>query len=154
MRSASVIPVPVLRGFAALVLGASAWIGVRALARDFDRAFHEAGTSIFPASVTRQLDAIRARVPAGESILLLAASRTDGPWWARLLQRALYPRNAVVVRYEPLPADELAQLNRAWRFGYCVLLSPEPSSPVLSNREDLGTLPGLSDHVWLGAFAP
>jgi hypothetical protein len=143
-----------LRGLAALVLGASAWIGVRALVHDFDLAFHEAGKSVFPPSVARQLDAIRARVPAGDSLLLLAASRTDGPWWARLFQRALYPRNSLVVRYEPLPADELAQLNRVWRFRHGVLLSREPSSLVLSSREDLGSLPGLSDHVWLGDFAP
>lgn len=154
MRSTSVIPVPVLRGFAALVLGASLWTGVRALAHDFDRAFHEAGRSVFPSSVVRQLDAIRARVPPGAPVLLISASRTEGAWWARLFQRALYPRNAVVVRYQPLPAAELEQLNRAWRFGYGLLLSPEPSSLTLSNREDLGILPTLPNHVWLGAFAP
>jgi hypothetical protein len=136
------------------VIGASLWTGARALARDFDRAFHVAGRSVFPPSVTRQLDAIRSRVPAGASVLLLSASATDGAWWARLFQRALYPRNIVVVRYEPLYADELARSNQAWRFGYGVLLSPEPSSLVLTNREDLGILPALPDRVWLGDFSP
>lgn len=145
---------PVLRGFAALVLGASVWTGVRALARDFDRAFHVAGKSVFPPSVVSQLDAIRARVPPGAAVLLLSASNTDGSWWARLFQRALYPRNVVVVRYEPLPRNQLVRLGREWRFSWGLLLAPEPSSLVLSDREDLGNLPAMPDRVWLGAFSP
>ncbi len=154
MRSTSIIPVPALRGLAALVLGASLWTGARALVRDFDRAFHEAGRSVFPPSVVRQLDAIRARVPAGASLLLFSASNTEGAWWARLFQRALYPRNVVVVRYLQPSREELARLNRAWRFGYGLLLSPEPSPLGLSRPEDLGILPTLPDHVFLGDFPP
>ena len=143
-----------LRGFAALVIGASLCSGVRALARDFDRAFHVGGRSVFPASMVRQLDAIRARVPPGGSILLLSASSTDGAWWARAFQRALYPRNVVVVRYEPLPGPQLARLHREWRFGWGLLLAPERSSLALTNPEDLGNLPALPDRVWLGNLGP
>lgn len=101
-----------------------------------------------------QLESIRAKVPPGATLLLLSASSTDGAWWARLFQRALYPRNVVIVRYEPLPQDELVRLHRDWRFGWGLLLAPEASSRILSDREDLGTLPGLPDRVWLGAFPP
>jgi hypothetical protein len=136
------------------VLGASLWVGVRALARDFDQAFHVAGKSIYPPSVVLQIDAIRTRVPAGDSVLLVSASHTDGAWWARLLQRALYPRNVVVVRYEPLPPNELARLCQRWRFRHGLLLAPEGSSLALTAREDLGPLPALPDRVWLGRLSP
>lgn len=143
-----------LRGIAALVIGASLWSGVRALARDFDRAFYVAGRSVFPPSIVEQVDAIRVRVPPEGSVLLLSASSTDGAWWAREFQRALYPRNVVVVRYEPLPKAQLARLHREWRFGWGLILAPDPSSLALTGREDLGNLPALPDRVWLGRFTP
>jgi hypothetical protein len=139
---------------AALVVGASLLAGVRALARDYDRAFHVAGKSVFPPGVARQVDAIRARVPAGASVLLLSASSTDGSWWARLFQRALYPRNPIVVRYEPLPSAQLARLRREWGLGWGLLLAPDASSLPFADREDLGTLPAMPDRVWLGPLTP
>ena len=154
MRRTSNVPVPLLRGIAALVICASIWTGARALARDFDRAFHVAGKGVFPPSVARQIDAIRATVPPRDAVLLLSASATDGAWWARLFQRALYPRNVVVVRYEPLVASDAARLRGDWHPRWALLLSPDGSSLALSDREDLGPLPAMPDHVWLGALAP
>jgi hypothetical protein len=135
-------------------MGASLWVGVRALAADFDLAFHVAGRSVFPPSIVRQLDAIRAKVPPGAPILLLSASSTDGSWWTRLFQRALYPRNVVIVRYEPLPPDALSRLRRDWRCGWGLVLAKEPTSVALANPEDLGNLPGMPDRVWLGMLPP
>ncbi len=154
MRSPSLLPVPVLRGLAAAVLGASLWCGVRALARDYDRAFHVAGHSVFPESVVHQIDAIRRAVPPGQSILLLSESHDDGAWYTRLFQRALYPRNRVVVRYQPLGAALFARDRKDWAIGWGLLLAPEASALPLDRPVDLGTLPAMPDRVWLAPLKP
>ena len=149
----AIVSVPVLRAAAALVLLASLVSGTRALVRAYDRAFHEAGLSVFPPSVVRQIEQVRAEVPPGEGILLVSASNTDGSWYTRLFQRALYPRNAVVVRYLPLSGSDASALRRTRPLRYGVSLSPAPAALDFATVRDLGALPAMPDHVWIGALA-
>jgi hypothetical protein len=133
---------------------ASLLCGVRAVARDATRALRDAGPSNFPATVTRQLDEIRREIPAGETILLVSASATDGAWYTRLFQRALYPRNEVVVRYLPFSSGDADQLRSKWSIRFGIELAPEPSSLAFAEHRDLGPLPAMPDRVFLGVLAP
>ena len=51
------------------------------------------------------MDAVRAALPPGAPLLLVAGS--GDAWHARLWQRGLYPRNTVIVRFEPWNATAL-----------------------------------------------
>lgn len=143
-----------MRAAGAVVLVASLVCGVRARSRDATRAFRDAGPSNFPSTVTRQIDEIRREVPAGETILLVSASATDGAWYTRLFQRALYPRNDVVVRYLPLSSRDADGLRRKWSIRHGVELAPEPSSLAFTEHRDLGPLPAMPDRVFIGVLAP
>jgi hypothetical protein len=117
-------------------------------------AFRDAGPSVFPATVTRQLEEIRGKIPAGETILLVSASATDGAWYTRLFQRALYPRNDVVVRYPPFSRQDEGVLRRKWPIHFGVELAPEPSRLDFADHRDLGPLPAMPDRVFIGTLAP
>jgi hypothetical protein len=121
---------------------------------DATNAFRNAGPSVFPDSVIRQVEEIRREVPPGESILLVSESRTDGSWYTRLFQRALYPRNDVVVRYLPLSPRDVASVRRVWSILHGLEFDAAPSSLGLQHPEDLGALPAMPDHVFLGSVAP
>ncbi|HKD18961.1 MAG TPA: hypothetical protein VKG23_14000 [Thermoanaerobaculia bacterium] len=150
----ALVPRPILRGAGALVLTASVVCGVRAMVYDATNAFRNAGPSVFPDSVIRQVDEIRREVAPGESILLVSASQTDGSWYTRLFQRALYPRNDVVVRYLPLSARDVASVRRVWSIHHGLELDTAPKSLALQHPEDLGALPAMPDHAFLGSVTP
>jgi hypothetical protein len=150
----ALVPAPILRSAAALVVGASLVAGVKADLADTVIAFRDAGPSVFHPSVSRQIDEIRQEVPAGETILLVSASRTDGSWYTRLFQRALYPRNDVIVRYLPFTSAEAERVRRAWPIRYGIVFDVAPSSLDLLDRRDLGALPAMPDHVFFGKLAP
>jgi hypothetical protein len=147
-------PHPILRGAGALVLTASAVCGVRAMVGDATTAFRDAGPSVFPDSVIRQVEEIRRDVPPGEAILLVSESHTDGAWYTRLFQRALYPRNDVVVRYLPLSPGKVASVRRIWSIHNGLEFDATPSSLALQHPKDLGALPAMPDHVFLGSVTP
>ena len=73
---------------------------------------------------------VRGSLPAGASLLLVATA--DEAWHARLWQRALYPEHTVIVRYEPLRADELKRLRDQYAIHHAVSLGrrvrPTPAS--------------------------
>lgn len=152
--SRAFVPLPILRGAAAIFVAAALWTGTRALYLDLTLAFRDAGPSNIPASVRRQIESIERRVPAGAPILLVSPPLGDDLWWTRLFQRALYPRHATLIRYAPplTPADADA-LRRHWsiRYGLAFGAAPSPDLGFL-RAENLGTLPGASDGVWLGAM--
>ncbi len=149
----ALVPLPILRGIAALVALASLLAGGAALYRDLTIAFRDAGPSVFGPTVRQQLDTLRDRLPAGAPLLLVSASRTDGSWYARLFQRGLYPRNPVVVRYLPLaPAAERAAIAR-WSVRHGLAIGNPPPDLGFAGHEDLGTLPALTDRLWLGELA-
>jgi hypothetical protein len=152
--SRPILPVPVLRIIAILVVAASVVTGAIAMRKDVRIAFRDAGPSEFPASVNLQVEAITRGMPPGAGLLLLSQSHDDGAWYARLFQRALYPRNVVVVRYVPLTGPERDLLRRQWSLGYGLAMGVPPPDVGFLAHEDLGTLPALPDRVWFGKIGP
>jgi hypothetical protein len=150
----AIAPIPLIRGAAAAVLAASLAAGVVSIARDLRVAFREAGPSNVPASIRRQIELIQKSVPPGEPILLVSATLPDELWYTRLLQRALYPRNAIIIRYQPLAHDDAASLRRRWSIRHGIALDASPPDIGFRDAEDLGSLPALSHRVWLGELAP
>lgn len=149
-----IVPLPLLRGAAAIVLAASFVAGGRALYRDLTIAFRDAGPSNIPSSVRRQIETVEAKVPPGARILLVSPEATDELWYTRLFQRAFYPRNAVIIRYLPLARPAADALRRRWTIGYGIAFRSEAIDLGFLGAEDLGTLPGSSDRVWAGEMAP
>ena len=119
---------------------------------DLHVAFRDAGPSVFTPGDRKQMDAVRASLPAHASLLLVATG--DEAWHARLWQRALYPDHTVIVRYEPLRADELRQFRDQYSIHYAVSLGNVPPDPGFRAHEDLGALPGRTARVWFGELAP
>ena len=147
------VPVPILRAAAALVLAAGLVSGALAFYRDFHVAFVETSRSNVPASIARQIAEIEARVPAGEPLLLVSETRTEELWYARLLQRLFYPRNAVLIRYAPLTRADAEALRRRWSIRYGLALAVRPPDLAFEDAADLGALPAMDHHVWFGAMS-
>ena len=150
----ALVPLPVLGGLAALVAAASLGVGGIALYRDLRAAFRDSGPSVFAASVAGQIQAIRHSVPPGASILLTAADDSDGKWYGLLFQRALFPRNRVIVRYLPLSRADMQPLVTLYSIRYALAVGPPASNAGFRVRADLGPLPGLPYGVSFGEFAP
>jgi len=120
---------------AALVAGSALLAGVHMLQSDLVVTFRDEDPRVFSPAFLRQLSRAREIAPARARILLVAGA--DDAWRARLWQRALYPRNAVVVRYRPLPpGDELERLRRLSDF-VLALGTGNPEIP-LTSEERLG----------------
>jgi hypothetical protein len=137
---------------AALVVGASLFTGARAIVADLRTAFRDAGPSVFTPRDRKQMGTVRDSLPAGASLLLVATA--DEAWHARLWQRALYPDHTVIVRYEPLRADELQRLRDQYAIHHAISLGDAPPDPGFRSHEDLGTLPGRPARVWFGELEP
>jgi hypothetical protein len=125
-------------------------VGVGALRDDLKLAFRYAGASVFPPSLARQLPTVLERIPEGRPILLLAP--TANAWNARLWQRALYPRNPVIVRYEPFP--DRAALARMAGVRDALFLGRPPRSLSVEWSEPIGSDSDGSERVVLGRPLP
>ena len=120
--------------------------------RDLRVSFRDAGPSVFTPGDRRQMDAVRAAIPAGASLLLVANS--SDAWGARLWQRGMFPDHVLIVRYEPLNPVELRKLRGQFAIHHAVAFGVPPPDPGFRSHEDLGTLPGLPSRVWFGELAP
>lgn len=98
------------------------------------------------------MSAVRSAVPEGETLLLFATSSTV--WHARLWQRGLYPRNQVVVVFDPTGDAAIRQLRERYSCRYAVVIGASRSAPPLLRRRDLGRLAGLPDSVSFGELVP
>lgn len=152
--SRPIVPVVFLRAFAALVAAAALLSFAAAFRKDYWIAFQDASPSEFPASVSGQVEAMTRVMPPGETLLLVAEFHADGGWYARLFQRALYPRNRVIVGYMPLAPADIASLRRQWSARYGLALGVPPPDLGFLNHEDLGSLPAMKDRVWFGQVGP
>ncbi len=137
---------------AAIVFAASLASGGDALVADLRVAFRDAGPSVFTPVDRGQMAAVRESLPPGGS-LLLVATKVDA-WHARLWQRAFYPEHILIVRYEPLRADELKRLRDQYGIRFAISLGVAPPDPGFRSHRDLGTLPGLPSRVWFGELSP
>ena len=150
----AIAPPFLVHGIAALAFAASLAAGGIAIVRDLRVAFLEAGPGNVPPSIARQLDAVRRAVPDGEPILLVANPLPEELWYGRLVQRVLYPRHRVLIRYLPLSRNAADSLRRRWAIRWGLAMAVRPPDIGFVEPEDLGTLPALDRRVWLGAFAP
>jgi hypothetical protein len=148
-----IAPVALVRGIALLVFVASLAAGGVGIARDWRLAFGEAGPSNLPASIRRQIATIEKTVPAGQPILLVSATLPDELWYTRLVQREMYPRHVVLIRYQPLTRSDADALRRRWSIRYGVAFDTQPPDIGFLAAEDLGTLPALAQRTWFGELA-
>jgi hypothetical protein len=141
-----------LRLIAAVVVAASAAAGGTALWRDLRFAYTWAGPSIYAETDRRQMTAVRQTVSEGEVILLIA--KPTDVWHARLWQRGLYPRNQVVVLFEPVGVNGIRRLRSRYGVRHAVLIGPPGFDPGFRWHRDLGPLAGLPDRVSFGELLP
>jgi hypothetical protein len=141
-------------GTAIAVFAAGIAAGALAMYRDFRVALFEAGPSNVPGSISRQLETVRAVVPQGEAILLVSNILPEELWYTRLIQRVLYPRQTVLIRYLPFPRAAADALRRRWNIRYGLVLDAQPADLGFAAPEDLGPLPALAHHVWFGSLPP
>ncbi len=131
---------------------ASLAAGLAALGRDLRIAYLYAGQSIFSSVDRKQMDAVRASLPAKAPILLIA--KTANAWQAWLWERGLYPEHLVVVRFEPWSADEIRKARERFGFRHAVIIGPVPFDPGFRWTRDLGPMAGVPDRVVFGELAP
>jgi len=153
-RDRAIAPPALIHAIAALVFAASLTAGGIAIARDLRVAFFVAGPSNVPPSIARQLDAVQRATPEGEPILLVSSTLPEELWYARLVQRVLYPRHRVLIRYLPLPREAADGLRRRWAIRYGLAMDARPADIGFLSPEDLGTLPALDHRVWFGPLSP
>ena len=119
-------------------------------ARDL-RTAYGSGPTVFTDIDLRQFAAVRAAVPEGAPILLLTGS--NNAWQARLWQRWFFPRNPVLVVYEPWDAG-MQTLRRSYDFRHAVVFGAPPFDPGFRWSRDLGEIPGLAGHAIFGELRP
>ena len=140
-----------LRIFSILVAVAALLAGLHGL-RERAWLFRGAPLQAFSPAFRDEVSAVEARVPPGEVVLYLGTSAND--WSYILWSRALYPRNDVVVRYLPLSPEDIVSVRRAWSIHHGLEFDAAPSSLALQYPKDLGALPAMPDHVFLGSVTP
>jgi hypothetical protein len=150
----ALLPPRFLQVLAALVFAAAAVAAARSLDREFTRAFRGPRTGVFPPSVLGQLQILRSRLPAGSTVLLVSGSSAAETWNARMFQRGLYPGNAVIVLFVPVPdAVAMARLRGRHGLRYAISMGDPPADPGFLQHEDLGPLPDSDERVWFGELA-
>ena len=136
-----------LRIAAVAVLGASVAVWMFTAGHELWIAYRFAGPSVFSEVDRRQFAAVRDVVPEKTPLLLLAES--GNAWQARLWQRAFFPRNAVLVVYQPY-GEGVRTLRRSYDIRYAVLVGPPPFDPGFRWKRDLGPLADMSARVIFG----
>ena len=133
-----------IRAAATAFAGSVFLAGVLTLRSDLIVAFREADPRVFSPEFSQQVRRVEKIAPPRAELLVVASD--DDAWRARLWQRALYPRNPVVVRYRPLPSGaELEELRRSAAF--VVALGAEVPELPLSSEERLE-----GENVWIGTL--
>lgn len=140
---------------AVLVAAASAVSGSLGLARDLRIAFRDAWPSVFPGQFQRQVKTVEETVPPGAVFFHIAdASKDPGTgWYSRLWQRALYPRNLVIVLLNDLRPEHLEELRKRYRVRYAISVGTPPIDPGFRWHRELGSVPG-SHQTWFGELRP
>ena len=74
-------------------------------------------------------------------------------WYSRLWQRALYPRNEVVIQQPPVPPGRLNELRAKYRARFAVAAGDPPVDPGFLWKVDLGRVNGPGE-AWFGELKP
>lgn len=137
---------------AAAVVAASLAAYLAAFVPDLLVAYRYAGPSPFTEADRRQMAAVTGAIPADASVLVLGTA--SGVWHARLWQRGLYPKHAVVVMLEPFDAAAIRAVRKRFDIRYAVLIGPPRFDPGLRWSRDLGTAAGVPDRISFGELTP
>ena len=114
--------------------------------------YRDAGPSIFAPADRRQYASVRERLQPGEALLVYAT--TAEKWYTCLWQRALYPRNPVIVRYNKSTAASLREDIRRFHIRHAVAFGNPPPDPGFWSVEELGEISGQPGEVRFGALRP
>jgi hypothetical protein len=146
-RSAAVVG---LRAFSILVAVAALLCGARAVRRQLWQ-FAVPPQKVFSPELSAQIRSVEGRIPPGVSLLYLPA--TPEYWYSRLWQRALYPRNQVILQQPPIPAGRLAELRARYGARFALAAGDPPADPGFLWKVDLGRAPGAGE-TWFGELGP
>ena len=100
----------------------------------------------------RQMATVRAALPPGASLLLVATA--DERLARPTLAAGALSEHTVIVRYRPCIADELNRFRGQYADSTRGLAGMASARSRVRSHEDLGTLPGLPGRVWFGELAP
>jgi hypothetical protein len=140
----------VARTASILVALAAVVSGALAFRNEIPRATSPA-ESVFSPAFREQLRIVENRVPAGAPVLHISAQ--PEPWFSRLWQRGLYPRNPIIV-IQPWDYPRLAELRTKYATRFAVSAGKPPLDPGFAWKVDLGAVPGLPGATWFGELAP
>lgn len=136
-----------------LFVAAGLVVGVASFRRDFALSARQRGESVYSADFRRQVRYVTDRTPPRAGILLVATPQDT--WRARLWQRALYPRNDVIVRLQPFaPDSELRPLRVHHSVTFAITLGDPSVDLPLRWNEDLGRMFREEPRVRFGALEP
>jgi len=133
-----------LVALAAILCGLHAGLGSRAH-------FERSPGKVFPPELREQLRAVEDRVPPGAFVLYVPAAPEF--WYSRLWQRALYPRNEVVVLQPPVARQTLRELRVRYGARFAVSAGDPPTDPGFLWRVDVGRAAGTGE-TWVGELRP
>ena len=136
-----------LRAFSILVGVAALACGGAALRREAI-VFWSPPQTPFRPEFRAQVQTVTRRLPAGERVLHLSSSPEF--WYSRLWQRALYPRNEVIVIQPPWDRELVREMGSKHGARYVISAGRPPLDPGYLWRIDLGRLPGVSSETWFG----
>ncbi len=141
-----------LGAVAGAVLGSTLLAGITAVDRDIRIAYTWAHPSVFTETDRRQMDAVRAAIPSGAPLIVLA--NDENIWHGVLWQRGLYPRNTATFVVAPYGPAQLRKLAASAGARWVVLIGSPTAAPELQGVRDLGQLYGLPARVSFGELAP
>jgi hypothetical protein len=138
------------RTLSLLVAAASIVCGARAALHSASR-FSARPEKVLALEFRDQVRAVQAKVKPGEVILHVSAAPEF--WYSRLWQRALYPRNEVIVLQPPVTPDRLRELRSRYGAHTAISAGDPPVDPGFAWKVDLGRASGAGE-TWLGELRP
>ena len=140
-----------LRAFSLLVAAASLICGGREIARDWYR-FEGPPHRVLHPQFDAELRTVLRQLPVGARVLHFSA--VPEYWYSRLWQRALYPRNDVILVQPPLSRKRFESLRRRYGARYAISYGVPPWDPGFLWKTNLGPLPLVEGDNWFGELAP
>ena len=140
-----------LRLFSILVAIAALTCGARAVAVQAYRFEGRPFRALHP-EFEAQLRTVLQKLPEGACLFHLSTVQED--WFSRLWQRALYPRNDMILVQPPLTRERIQSLRDRYGVRYAISFGDPPLDPGFLWKVDLGRLPLVHGTDWFGELAP